>query len=198
MRVLQGRGFRGDTDRQSIVIDETFAGRFFPDQCPIGRQLTVGTGEGARTMQIIGIARNAKYHTLGESSQPFFYGLWTPGTEGPAGTVVLIRTFAAPGALIPTIRNEVHALDGSLPMPRIETLTERVQSALWLARSTAALFAAMGVMATFLATIGLYGMIAYSVSRRANEIAVRMALGAQRSDVFKMIEATRCFSLLSE
>jgi predicted permease len=186
--VVRGRAFESDRDRHDVVINETFARSFFPGQNPIGRQLKVGGGLDARWVQIIGIARDSKYRTLGESTRPLFYAFLTPGIEGPTGTAVLIRTFASPIGLIPAIRSQVHALDNNMPMPRIETMGEHIGSALWLARTTAGLFAVLGMMGAFLAMIGLYGTVAYSVSRRTNEIGVRMALGAEPADILRMIE----------
>jgi macrolide transport system ATP-binding/permease protein len=191
--VVRGNTFRNESEARKILVNEAFIRRFLPAQNAIGRQLTLGEGQDARLVQIVGITRDTKYRTLGEAPEPLIYGLLTPGQEGPTGAAVLIRTFRDPEALISTILSQVHALDNSLPPPRIETMTEHIGSALWLAHSMATLFSVLGMIATFLAVIGLYGSVAYSVSSRINEIGVRMALGAQRADILKMIEGEGLF-----
>jgi predicted permease len=187
--ILRGRGFV-DADRDQnrvIIVNETLAHRFFPSQDPIGKQLALGDLQHTRSAQIVGIVRDSKYRTLGEPAQPFLYEPLGTGFEGPAGTTVLARTSVAPLTLILDIRKELRALDKDLPITKMETMGEHIRSALWLARTTAVLFGIVGTIGMLLAMIGLYGTVAYSVARRTNEIGIRMALGAQRRDVLKMV-----------
>ena len=186
---LRGRGFvdADSNEDRVIIVNETLAHRFFPAQDPIGKQLALGDVQHPHLAQIVGIARDSKYHTLGEPAQPFLYEPLATGFEGPAGTTVLVRTSVAPGTLILAIRKELRALDKSLPVTKMETMGEHIRSALWLARTTATLFGIVGTIGMLLAMIGLYGTVAYSVVRRTNEIGIRMALGAQRRDVLKMV-----------
>jgi ABC-type antimicrobial peptide transport system permease subunit len=109
------------------------------------------------------------------------------GFEGPAGTTVLVRTSVAPRTVILAVLKELRALDKNLPVTKMETMGEHIRSALWLARTTATLFGIVGTIGMFLAMIGLYGTVAYSVVRRTNEIGIRMALGAQHRQVLKMV-----------
>jgi macrolide transport system ATP-binding/permease protein len=187
--ILRGRGFFDADGNQNnvIVINETLAHRFFPAQDPIGKQLALGDAQHPRMAQIVGIARDSKYHTLGEPAEPFLYEPLVNGFEGPAGTTVLVRTSVAPQALVLAIRNELRALDKNLPVTKMETMSEHIRLALWLARTAATLFGIVGTIGVFLAMVGLYGTVAYSVVRRTNEIGIRMALGAQRMDVLKMV-----------
>jgi predicted permease len=186
--IIRGRGFLdADSSQNNVIINETLAHRFFPAQDPIGKQLAIGDVQHPRSAQIVGIARDSKYRTLGEPAQPFLYEPLATGFEGPAGTTVLLRTSVAPRTLILAIRNELRALDKNLPITKMETMGEHIRSALWLARTAATLFGIVGTIGMLLAMIGLYGTVAYSVVRRTNEIGIRMALGAQRMDVLRMI-----------
>ncbi len=185
--ILRGRGFlRGENDKDRVVINETLARRLFPGQDPIGRRLKVGGGGHPRSVEIVGVARDSKYRTLGEPPKPFFYEALTPGFDGPGGITVLMRTSVAPQSLASAMRNQVATLDKSLPVSPVETMEEHIRSALWLARTTVALLGVLGVLGTFLAMIGLFGTVAYSVGRRTNEIGVRMALGARPAEILRM------------
>jgi predicted permease len=186
--ILRGRGFDGNSSQNSVIVNETLAHRFFPGQDPIGRQLVLGGDVGhPRSVQVVGVARDSKYRTLGEPPEPFLYELIAPGFDDAAGTTVLVRTSAPPKSLVSAIRSEVRTLDGSLPIARMETMEEHIGSALWLARTTAMILGTVGTLGMFLAMIGLYGAVAYSVVRRTKEIGIRMALGAQRVDVLRMV-----------
>jgi putative ABC transport system permease protein len=187
--ILRGRGFVDADSNQNrvIIVNETLARRFFPAQDPIGKQLALGDVQHPHLVQIVGIARDSRYHTLGESPQPFLYEPLATGFEGPAGTTVLVRTSAAPRTLIMAVRKELRALEKNLPVTKMETMGEHIRSALWLARTTATLFGIVGTIGMLLAMIGLYGTVAYLVVRRTNEIGIRMALGAQRREVLKMV-----------
>jgi predicted lysophospholipase L1 biosynthesis ABC-type transport system permease subunit len=184
-------------DKDSVVVNQTLANQLFPRQNPVGQQLELGGGQHPRSVLIIGVARDSKYRTLGESPTPFLYGVFRPGFEGPAGTTVLVRTSGAPQLLIPAIRRQVRALDKNLPVTGMETMTEQIQSALWLARTLGAFFAVLGVAGTLLAMVGLYGSVAYSVARRTNEVGIRMAVGAQQRDVLKLVVGEGLFLALS-
>ena len=196
--ILRGRDFVGGVvDKDSVVINQTLANRLLPRQNPVGQQLEIGRGQHPRSVLIIGVARDSKYRTLGESSVPFLYGLFRPGSEGPGGTTVLVRTWSAPQLLVPAIRRQVQALDKNLPVTGMETMTEHIQSALWLARTIGAFFEVLGVAGMLLAMVGLYGSVAYSVARRTNEVGIRMALGAQQRDVLKLVVGEGLFLTLS-
>jgi len=196
--ILRGRDFVGGViDKDSVVVNQTLANQLFPRQNPVGQQLELGGGQHPRSVLIIGVARDSKYRTLGESPTPFLYGVFRPGFEGPAGTTVLVRTSGAPQLLIPAIRRQVRALDKNLPVTGMETMTEQIQSALWLARTLGAFFAVLGVAGTLLAMVGLYGSVAYSVARRTNEVGIRMAVGAQQRDVLKLVVGEGLFLALS-
>ena len=185
--ILRGREFDRNSGQDSVVINETLARRFFPDQDPIGSQLALGDVRHSRSVQVVGVARDSKYRTLGESPEPFLYEPIAPGFEGATGTTVLVRTSVPPKSLVSAIRSEVRMLDGNLPIARVETMEEHIRSALWLARTTAMLLSTVGTLGMLLAMIGLYGAVAYSVVRRTKEIGIRMALGAQRVEVQRMV-----------
>lgn len=196
--ILRGRDFVGGViDQDTVVVNQTLANRFFPQQNPVGQQLEVGGGQHPRSVLIIGVARDSKYRTLGESPTPFLYGLFRPGFEGPAGTTVLVRTSGAPQMLIPEIRRQVQELDKNLPVTGMETMAEHIRSALWLARTLGAFFAILGAAGTLLAIVGLSGSVAYSVARRTNEVGIRMALGAQERDVLRLVVGEGLFLTLS-
>ena len=195
---VRGRDFlAGGGDKTSVILNQTLAQQFFPDQDPVGRQLEIGDGQTSGSLRIVGVVRDCKYRTLGESPQPFFYRLFAAGVEGPEGTTVLVRTLVEPQSLIHVIHSQVEGLDKTVPLTAMETMSEHMQSALWLARTMATLLGILGVTGLVLAMIGLYGSVAYSVARRTNEIGIRMALGAQRKEVLSLIIKEGLFLTLS-
>jgi putative ABC transport system permease protein len=184
MRLLQGRGFStADTPASTpvVVVNESLARRFFRNENPIGRHISVGRNERRRSLEIVGLVQDTKYQTLQEPDRLIaFLPLGQVGID--ENVFVEVRPIGRPSAIVEQVRREVRALDGTMPI-RIETVTDRIRESLVKERVMAFLASGLGFTALVLACAGLYGLLAYAVSRQSKEIGLRLALGATRATV---------------
>lgn len=192
--VVRGREFDSSDREESpkvAIINQAAARRFWPDQDPVGKRFKF-FGE-PYVVQVVGVARDAKYGTLGEEPTPYMY---LPLIQTPSpGLTLFFRSSGEPNAVLASVRERVQALDRNLPLTSVWPIGEVISQALWGAKFAAGLLSIFAMLAMILAAIGVYGVVAYSVGQRVREIGIRMALGARREDILGMIVRQSSVSL---
>ncbi len=179
-----GREFTTQDDSgavRALVVNERFVERFWPGEEAVGRIVRTAGEE----YTVIGVVPTGKYVRLGEDPTPFMY--FTQAQLWRAGMSVIVRTSAAPDGLIPVFREAVAAQDPNLPLANIRTLDQHLSFSLLPARITGVALGVFGVLGLLLASVGIYGVMAYSVAQRTREIGIRMATGASAGAVVRLI-----------
>jgi len=187
--LVSGRTFDAHDDAHApkvAVVNQTFAQRIFPNQNPIGKRFGFDADKPAE-IEIVGLARDAKYTSARDQIPPTVYLPWLQNLRSIGSATFEVRTPAESNAVIAGIRNAVREVDSNLPLKDVKTQIEQSDETLTMERLFAKLLTLFGVLAQQLASIGLYGVLAWSVSQRTHEIGIRMALGADRHRVMQMI-----------
>jgi predicted permease len=184
--LLMGRGFAEADNAQApkvAVVNQALARRFWPGEDPIGKRLSVEREEGY--YQVVGVAADGKYRTLGEEQRSYLYLSLLQRYE--SGQVLLVRTAGDPRALLPLLRQQARELDEHVPIFRLQTLEEATGVSLLLPRAGAGLFGLFGLLGVALAATGIYGVTAFAAAQRTQEIGIRVALGAQKRDILRLL-----------
>jgi predicted permease len=198
MHLVSGRAFgsgdermatapRGTSAFRVAIANEMFVKQYLDGEPALGRHVGFGSDPGTPTpIEIVGIVSDAKYTSVRDEIQPqLFFPILEWGD--PRNLIVFVRTHGDPAAMMPTARAVIHDLDPVLPLHDVHTLEQKLDQSLANERLLASLSAIFGLLATLLAMVGLYGVVAYMVTRRTREIGIRMAIGAVARDVVWLI-----------
>jgi len=186
-RIVRGRAIDQhdlDANAHVVVVNQAMAKRFWPNGDPVGQRVHLERTDGDE-YEVIGVAEDGKYNDVREDRMPY---LFLPMKSGEYGELAMaVKTNVDPEALAPAVRRVLRELNHEVPVLSLVTLREHMREALYEERVMAGLIGVMGGLGLLLAAVGIYGLMAFLVGRRTPEIGVRMALGAERRGIFRLV-----------
>jgi predicted permease len=182
--IVEGRDFTLDDNNKAprvLIVDQTTAARYWPGQEPLGKKLSIWGG----TYTVVGVVKNSKHQFMSERPEPMVYMNYAQGPHDEL--IVQVKTKSNPADMAPALERVIHEIDGQLPVFDVRTMRETTQMANIFAVMQSTLAGMFAVIALILAATGIYGVVAYRTQLRTHEIGVRVALGASRADVLRLV-----------
>jgi putative ABC transport system permease protein len=182
--IVAGRDFRAVETQPVVIVNEAMAKRLWPNESPLGKQIQLGCRE-KRTAEVIGVAKDLRFVSVGEPAKPHAYRAFSQNYENYQ--TIVVETASNATAMAEPIRKTIAATNASARVYAVKPLSDWVDQSYWQIRWEVSVLSAFAALALVLSAVGLYGMISYHVTLRRREIGVRMAVGAQAADVFRLI-----------